>query len=309
MKKGGIMAISGFALLLGFAAMQYSASGNASLGIDESNDSAQNGENPSASGRSTKLKEVPEGRLFKYDTRGVGQDYSVSPQKSYDHISKCYARKSFENFFNSMQKDPSSIFNDKVKLESMSDLKRSYLERDLDMMVSAKKECSKWDEVVDRELASQQVYGAALNAAISGEDDATACLIFSPWPLPDKNSKQFFDLQNSFKDNANELVQRGVKNGNWKVVAANVLAFRERTGLAAVLPGDDATGYYFSRLGQLGSNNEDLASSFGYDASRFAKNLSAETIKRSEDKAEQDFKAFFGNSRLTEDDTTVRCGK
>lgn len=38
-----------------------------------------------------------------------------------------------------MQKDPSSIFNDKVKLESMSDLKRSYLERDLDMMVSAKK--------------------------------------------------------------------------------------------------------------------------------------------------------------------------
>lgn len=50
------MAISGFALLLGFAAMQYSASGNASLGIDESNDSAQNGENPSASGRSTKLK-------------------------------------------------------------------------------------------------------------------------------------------------------------------------------------------------------------------------------------------------------------
>ncbi|MCC8624584.1 hypothetical protein [Xanthomonas vesicatoria] len=310
MKKGKVMTGAGILVIIAVAAVQYAGTqsfdgakleNNGALEQETKDESTYRGVSESF----TKRKPG----FFVYDTKGVDARYTSSPERAYHYISKCYARKSFEAFFNSSQGDPTSIFNDKAKLESLSDVKRSYLESDLNMMASSKKECAEWDSKVDKDTASQQVYGSALNAAIAGEDDATACLIFNPWKLPEKTSRQFIELRDSFKDNAAELIQRGIKNGNWKVVAANVMAFRERNGLGAVVPGNDATGYYFARLAQLGSSNSELSSSYGYDASNFAKNSSEDDIERADQKAKQDFEAFFAGSKLSEEDITVRCGK
>ena len=76
-----------------------------------------------------------------------------------------------------------------------------------------------------------------------------------------------------------------------------------------MVPGNDATAYYYARLGQMGSYNDELASSFGYDASNFARLIAPAALEAAEAKAIHDYGAYFGSKKLTEEDITVRCGK
>ena len=300
------MAVGGIALLIAVAASQIAFEGNALEGA------AANGGNQTTftANDQEKLVERPikNTKYLDFDKGGIPSQYATSPQKLYRHVSKCYARQSFEKFFKSNQADPDSIFNNREKQEKLTDIKRAYFESDLDLMNSAKAECAAWDSKVSGDLVGVQLYTAALNAALAGDDNATACLINSPWTLPKEDSYAFAALADSFKASVDALVQRGIENGNWKVVTASVRAYRERVGIGAMMPGNEAKAYYFARLGQIGSVNDELASSFGYDASNFAKLAPKTDVASAESAALHDYNSYFNNTQLSEEDITVRCG-
>lgn len=299
--------LSGVALLGGIALISVSnadqgqtAAGNATVERQESG-----GLRPGASGGAWKSGPLGESD---FPRQGLPQSALASYEATYKYVRRCEARRQFEDFFENQKVDPNSVRSKPEKLMQLDpDVRARYLER-VAMLEERREECASWEREATREQASQQIYLSALENALAGDGMAAACFVVAPWAVPDESSPAYRRLSEIYAANAPALVESGVELGSWPMVRAAASALNSEAGMTSRLSLGPQKAYEISRLMQLGSEDAAMSQTFGYDAARYAAQISdAAILKQLDAEASRKFHSQFHGTYSESTSFTKLC--
>lgn len=231
-----------------------------------------------------------------------------SHSEAYKYLRQCQARRQFETFVENSKVDPDSLQSRPEKIMQLDpDTRARYLDR-LVMLEDRRQECADWEKNVSLDIAYEQLYLTALENALVGDQIAASCFVVRTWPMPSAGSPEHQRVVRLYVENSKRLIDSGIANGSWPVVRATAAALSSNHSVESLLPTDSRMAYQISRLIQLGSADNALSQTYGYDAAQFgAKIGSPMELQRLDEEARQLFQTNFHSSYAEMTSFTTLC--
>lgn len=195
--------------------------------------------------------------------------------RRYAFAKDCAKFRSFDTFYRERAKDPSWPLNNAKALADADPALRATILSTAKFLEEHRAECEPWLKSTNSDLASAQIYRAALQAALNGDKDAAACFVMAPWQKPDEYSPYYENLAADYANNVRRLVDDGLRVGSWPVVFGAYQAVREQHGLQTRAGFNNQDAYLFARLAQQAAPDATVEAQYGYQAATAAKGLTA----------------------------------
>lgn len=213
----------------------------------------------------------------------------------------------FDAFYTEKAADPTWALNDPDALAEMSSERRQRILDIMEFVEESRSDCEPWVENTPRDLANAQIYASALNAALSGNEDATACFILASWQEPGRDSKYYRELKDAYATHTPAFVREGVGSGRWSIVFAVNQAIQQEHRLTASARFDTKDKYFFSRLAQLGADDAESQSLYGDQAASYARYLPIPVVVEQDQRASSLFTTRFRRDEMDAQTVTDMC--
>jgi hypothetical protein len=166
-------------------------------------------------------------------------------------------------------------------------------------------------DLSDEEIDS--VIPAELRAAQLGDNDAANCYLaegFSSMPQELLNHPEWLT---DFRDNALDVAQTALRNGDWLMVTLLQAAYSDEFGfnpLAKLTGNDPAQAYAYAKLHVLGAARADTAAIYERELAELSKQISAQAAQDASNWAENTFRDSFASSKNpSSQSATNLCGR
>lgn len=239
---------------------------------------------------------------------GIPVALRSSHSGAYKYLRQCQARRQFETFVENSKVDPDSLQSRPEKIMQLDpDTRAGYLDG-LAMLEDRREVCADWEKNVSLDTAYEQLYLTALENALAGDQIAASCFVVRTWPMPSNGSPEYQRVARLYVDNSRRLIDSGLSKGSWPVVRATAAALSSNHSVDSLLPTDNPMAYQISRLMQLGSGDNALSQTYGYDAAQFGANVgSPAELQRLDAEARQLFETNFHSSHAEMTSFTTLC--
>lgn len=234
---------------------------------------------------------------------------AVAPDagRRYAFIRDCMKFRHFDSFYREQAADPSWPLNNPDALAAAPLEMRSALLNTSRFLDEHRNACEPWLEASSQDQQNAQVYEAALQAALQGDQGAAACFVMAPWQKPSEQGPHYEGLAKAYATHAKRFAQEGLRAGSWPIVLAASQATQAQHGLQATSGLSNQDKYLLLRLAQLGSTDHAGQSPYDDGVTSAARHLTAEALISLDKRAADLFANEFKGGQVSVQAVTDTC--